>query len=43
MPRASSATALRELAPEVAEVCLAHGYRFSDRLHIHLFGNRPGV
>ena len=19
------------------------GYRFSDRLHIHLFGNRPGV
>jgi organic radical activating enzyme len=43
MPRASSATALRELAPEVAEVCLAHGYRFSDRLHIRLFGNRPGV
>ena len=43
MPRASSAEALVELSPEVAEVCLAHGYRFSDRLHIHLFGNRPGV
>jgi len=43
MPRASSAEALVQLSPEVAEVCLAHGYRFSDRLHIHLFGNRPGV
>lgn len=43
MPRASSAEALVALSPEVAEVCLAHGYRFSDRLHIHLFGNRPGV
>lgn len=43
MPRASSAAALVELSPEVAEICMAHGYRFSDRLHIHLFGNRPGV
>jgi 7-carboxy-7-deazaguanine synthase len=43
MPRASSAASLTELAPSVAEVCLANGYRFSDRLHIHLFGNRPGV
>jgi 7-carboxy-7-deazaguanine synthase len=43
MPRASSAASLTELAPSVAEVCLAQGYRFSDRLHIHLFGNRPGV
>jgi 7-carboxy-7-deazaguanine synthase len=43
MPRASSPAALTELAPSVAEVCLAQGYRFSDRLHIHLFGNRPGV
>lgn len=43
MPRASSAEALVALSPEVAEVCLSHGYRFSDRLHIHLFGNRPGV
>ncbi len=43
MPQASSAARLGELAPEVAQVCLANGYRFSDRLHIHLFGNRPGV
>jgi 7-carboxy-7-deazaguanine synthase len=43
MPQASSGARLAELAPEVAQVCLANGYRFSDRLHIHLFGNRPGV
>jgi 7-carboxy-7-deazaguanine synthase len=43
MPQASSAARLGELGPSVAAACLAHGYRFSDRLHIHLFGNRPGV
>jgi hypothetical protein len=43
MPQASDAARLRELAPDVAEACKASGYRFSDRLHIHLFGNRPGV
>jgi len=43
MPQASDAARLRELAPSVAEACLTSGYRFSDRLHIHLFGNRPGV
>lgn len=43
MPQASDAARLRELAPSVAEVCKSSGYRFSDRLHIHLFGNRPGV
>lgn len=43
MPQASSASRLAELGPEVAQVCLSSGYRFSDRLHIHLFGNRPGV
>ncbi|HWO07954.1 MAG TPA: 7-carboxy-7-deazaguanine synthase QueE [Polyangiaceae bacterium] len=43
MPKASSAEELRKLSPSVAAACLAAGYRFSDRLHIHLFGNRPGV
>lgn len=43
MPQASSAARLGQLAPEVAQACLTNGYRFSDRLHIHLFGNRPGV
>jgi organic radical activating enzyme len=43
MPRASSPGRLGELAPSIAAFCLQHGYRYSDRLHIHLFGNRPGV
>ncbi len=43
MPQASDAARLAELAPAVVAVCLENGYRFSDRLHIHLFGNRPGV
>lgn len=43
MPKASSAEQLRESGPSVAAACLSRGYRFSDRLHIHLFGNRPGV
>ena len=43
MPKASSTEQLAALGPSVAAACLAGGYRFSDRLHIHLFGNRPGV
>jgi 7-carboxy-7-deazaguanine synthase len=43
MPEGTTPGRLAELRPGVAEACLEHGYRFSDRLHIHLFGNRPGV
>jgi organic radical activating enzyme len=43
MPEARSAARLGQMAPLVAAACLENGYRFSDRLHIHLFGNRPGV
>jgi 7-carboxy-7-deazaguanine synthase len=43
MPQGTTTEALAALRPIVAEACLEHGYRFSDRLHIQLFGNRPGV
>jgi 7-carboxy-7-deazaguanine synthase len=43
MPLGTTSSALNARSPEVAAACLDHGYRFSDRLHIHLFGNRPGV
>jgi organic radical activating enzyme len=43
MPQANSAPRLRELGPEIAAVCLQHGYHFSDRLHLHLFGAARGV
>jgi organic radical activating enzyme len=43
MPRGTTRAELEALRPDVAATCLERGYRFSDRLHIHLFGNRPGV
>lgn len=43
MPRGTTPSELERLRPAVAAACLERGYRFSDRLHIHLFGNRPGV
>jgi len=43
MPLGTTSRDLNARSPSVAAACLEHGYRFSDRLHIHLFGNRPGV
>lgn len=43
MPLGTTREELEALRPDVAASCLERGYRFSDRLHIHLFGNRPGV
>jgi len=43
MPLGTTSSDLNARSPSVAAACLEHGYRFSDRLHIHLFGNRPGV
>ncbi len=30
-------------APEVADLCLEHGFRFGPRLHLELFGGRRGA
>ena len=43
MPEGISADVLNERGVWVAELCKTHGYRFSPRLHVHLFGNRRGV
>lgn len=43
MPEGTSGEQLARGRPLLAAACLERGYRFSDRLHIHLFGNRPGV
>jgi len=43
MPLGTTPEELGGRRPPVAQACLEHGYRFSDRLHIHLYGNRPGV
>ena len=39
MPEGTDSSALRERMEWLAPLCLAHGYRLADRLHIHLFGD----
>jgi organic radical activating enzyme len=43
MPQASSSEGLRAKGPALAATALAHGFRFSDRLHLHLYGKARGV
>ena len=43
MPEATTAEMLTERRPQVIEACLAHGYRYSDRLHVAVYGSRRGV
>jgi 7-carboxy-7-deazaguanine synthase len=43
MPEGTNAETLRERSQWIAPICLEHGYRFSPRLHVDLWGNRRGV
>lgn len=43
MPAAASVEALREAAPRVAAWCAEDGVRFSDRLHLRLYGAVRGT
>jgi 7-carboxy-7-deazaguanine synthase len=43
MPEGISAEVLNERGAWIAELCKAHGYRFSPRLHVHLYGNARGT
>jgi 7-carboxy-7-deazaguanine synthase len=43
MPEGVDENTLRERGALVAELCKQYGYRFSPRLHIHLYGNRRGT
>lgn len=43
MAEGSSSEQLRERQQWLVEVCVKHGFNFSDRLHIHLWGSRRGV
>ncbi len=43
MPEGTDAAVLRERGVWLAEICKLHGFRFSPRLHIELYGNRRGV
>jgi organic radical activating enzyme len=43
MPEGRNATALDASAAEIAELCRTHDFRFCDRLHIRLWGDKRGV
>lgn len=43
MPEGVASAVLRERMAWLAPVCLARGYRLSDRLHIHLYGDTRGT
>lgn len=43
MPEGTSAAAIRERGLWLAEACKEHGYRFSPRLHVDLWGDKRGV
>ena len=43
MPEGTESSALRTRSRWLAEAALKHGWRFSDRLHIHLYGDTRGT
>jgi 7-carboxy-7-deazaguanine synthase len=43
MPEGRDAQTLRERSPWLARICLEHEFNFSDRLHIHLYGDTRGA
>jgi 7-carboxy-7-deazaguanine synthase len=43
MPEGTDSARLDARGALIAEICKQYGYRFSPRLHVHLYGNRRGV
>ena len=43
MPEGTDRETLRERSIWLVELAKAHGFRFSPRLHVDLWGNRRGV
>ena len=43
MPEGTDAATLDARAPAVAAMCAARGFRYCDRLHVRLYGNRRGT
>ena len=43
MPEGTDSTTLKARQSDVLAICLKRGYRYCDRLHIHLFGNTKGT
>ncbi len=43
MPEGTSAETIRQRGLWLAEICKEHGFRFSPRLHVDLWGDKRGV
>lgn len=43
MPEGTDSATLKSREPWVRTACEAHGWRFTDRLHIHLYGDTRGT
>jgi 7-carboxy-7-deazaguanine synthase len=43
MPEGTDAETIRKRSLTLIDICKHHGYRYCDRLHIHLFGNTKGT
>lgn len=43
MPEGTTSEAVRSRGAALIDATIAHGFNFSDRLHIHLFGQKRGV
>ncbi len=43
MPEGRTPSEVTQIAPIVAALCLEHGFRYTPRLHLDLFGGRRGV
>jgi 7-carboxy-7-deazaguanine synthase len=43
MPEGTETTPLRTQSLSLVELCKTRGFRFCDRLHVHLFGNTRGT
>lgn len=43
MPEGTSAAALAKRRKWLVEICKEHGFRYSDRLHVQIWGSKKGV
>lgn len=43
MPEGTSAKTLAKRRPWLVEICKQHGFRYSDRLHVQIWGDKKGV
>lgn len=43
MPQGTTTEQIRATSASLVECCIAHGFNFSDRLHVHLFRNKRGT